>query len=148
MKENSSFRIPLLVLFICLALLLLLYPGKPITLESFLPLFRTLIPVCFIIWLVALTTLLGRRDIDIHDKLSWVVVILLLNGIGGLFYFLWGPPRAPAVDEDVRIPDKGQPLNLTGTSWNPFIGENRGVPGEGLNPPPLAADEESGTEQD
>ncbi len=48
--------------------------------------------VSVIVWLTALISLLSRRDIDIHDKVTWVVVVLLLNGLGGLIYFLFAPP--------------------------------------------------------
>ncbi len=45
------------------------------------------------IWLAALVPLLRRRDIDIHDKLTWVVVVLVLNVLGAVIYFVFGPCR-------------------------------------------------------
>ncbi len=89
------------------------------------------------IWLVALVSLLRRRDIDIHDKLTWVVTILLLNGIGGLLYFLFGPEGERKQEDAVPpVPPDAEPYDGDGVSWNPILGENRLLPGRGLNPLP------------
>jgi len=57
--------------------------------------------VCVIIWAVALMSLCSRRDIDIHSKLSWVVTVLVLNTLGALIYFLFGPKRQASGESPV-----------------------------------------------
>ena len=90
------------------------------------------VAACVITWAVALISLCGRRDIEIHDKLTWVVTVLVLNALGALIYFIFGPRRQaiakPQIDADAI------PVTPEGTSWNPILGENRMAGGEGLNP--------------
>jgi hypothetical protein len=87
-----------------------------------------------LIWLAALVGLLSRRDVEIHDKLTWVVTILLLNGIGGALYFIFGPKRGSSAGESEPVDPDAIPINPEGKSWNPILGENRMADGEGLNP--------------
>lgn len=96
---------------------------------------RLAIVACVILWLVALVGLLSRRDVDIHDKLSWVVTILLLNGVGATLYFVFGPKRQPDGDggPPTTIDPDARPIYPDGESWNPILGVNRMAPGEGLN---------------
>lgn len=91
-----------------------------------------LITVCLIIWAVALVSLCSRRDIEIHSKLTWVVTVLVLNALGALIYFAFGPRRQTA--EETPIDADAVPVTPKGKSWNPILGENRMAAGEGLNP--------------
>ena len=95
---------------------------------------RLAVATSVILWVVALVGLLSRRDIDIHDKLSWVVAILLLNGIGALLYFVFGPVRQTDNSQPPTIDPNAQPISPEGESWNPILGANRMAEGEGLNP--------------
>lgn len=88
-----------------------------------------------ILWLVAVVSLCSRRDIEIHAKLSWVVTVLILNVLGALIYFIFGPRRPPAPgDKEIPIDPDAKPYVPPGVSWNPILGENRLPPGQGLNP--------------
>jgi predicted membrane channel-forming protein YqfA (hemolysin III family) len=49
------------------------------------------IVVSLIIWGIALVGLCSRRDIDVHSKISWLVVILVLNIVGAIIYFIFSP---------------------------------------------------------
>lgn len=89
----------------------------------------------FILWLVAVVSLCSRRDIEIHAKLSWVVTVLILNVLGALIYFIFGPRRPPTPsDKEIPIDPDAKPYVPPGVSWNPILGENRLPPGQGLNP--------------
>ena len=59
--------------------------------------------VLAIIWIIALVSLCSRRDIDIHDKLSWVVTVLVLNALGALIYFFLGPKRQAADEPTIDL---------------------------------------------
>lgn len=103
---------------------------------------------CLIAWVFALISLCSRRDIDIHRKLTWIVIVLLLNVVGAALYFLLGPRRLPKtsgpdVDVDGDIDPDAKPIMPAGTSWNPILGENRFAPGVGLNPKEGEATEDS-----
>ena len=54
-----------------------------------------LILLSFIAWGMALIGLCSRRDIDVHSKISWLVVILVFHGIGAILYFLFSSNREP-----------------------------------------------------
>ena len=95
---------------------------------------RLAVAASVILWLVALIGLLSRRDVDIHDKLSWVVAILLLNGIGAILYFVFGPERKPDSSQTTTNDPDTRPISPEGESWNPILGVNRMAEGEGLNP--------------
>jgi hypothetical protein len=92
------------------------------------------ITVCVIIWGIALVSLCSRRDIEIHTKLTWVVIVLALNALGALIYLFFGPKRKEVDDRTSRIDGKATPFTPEGESWNPILGENRMAEGEGLNP--------------
>ena len=47
------------------------------------------IVISLIIWGIALVGLCSRRDIEIHNKISWLVTILVLNVVGAIFYFIF-----------------------------------------------------------
>ncbi len=89
----------------------------------------------FIVWIAAVISLCSRRDIEIHAKLSWVVTVLLLNVLGALIYFIFGPRRPPKpTDQEIPIDQDAKPYVPPGASWNPIQGENYLPPGQGLNP--------------
>jgi predicted membrane channel-forming protein YqfA (hemolysin III family) len=74
---------------------------------------RLLIYISEIVWLATLINLLSRRNIDIHDKLSWVVALLLLNIIGAILYMFFAPapPQASASQSgDTDKPDMRGPV--------------------------------------
>jgi hypothetical protein len=87
------------------------------------------IALCIVFWAVTLVMLCGRRDIEIHSKLSWVVTLLVLNAVGALLYLFFAPKRrqVPQVPE---VP----PVEPEGMAWSPILGYNRFAEGEGLNP--------------
>ena len=88
-----------------------------------------------IIWLAAVVSLCSRRDIEIHSKLTWVVTVLILNILGAIIYFIFGPRHAPEPeDKEVEIDPDAKPFVPPGVSWNPILGENRLPSGQGLNP--------------
>lgn len=88
-----------------------------------------------ILWIAAIVSLCSRRDVEIHRKLTWVVTVLVLNVLGALIYFIFGPRRAPQpTDKEIRIDPDAKPYVPAGVSWNPILGENRLPPGQGLNP--------------
>ncbi len=100
---------------------------------------RLLYLACLVAWVLALVSLCRRRDIDIDRKVTWVVIVLLLNVVGAVLYFLLGPRRVsstsgPGVDVEGDIDRDAKPIIPAGTSWNPIQGENRFAPGVGLNP--------------
>lgn len=45
--------------------------------------------VLFIVWIFGLVSLLRNRLIDVHDKITWVVVVLLLLTIGSTAYIVY-----------------------------------------------------------
>jgi hypothetical protein len=96
---------------------------------------QLLIAVGVVIWAIALVSLCGRRDIEIHRKVTWIVIVLVLNALGAVLYFAFGPRQQglPGSDAD-RIDPDAEPVNPEGSSWNPILGENRLPAGEGLNP--------------
>ncbi|MBT3294120.1 MAG: PLDc_N domain-containing protein [Verrucomicrobia bacterium] len=96
-----------------------------------MPLFAT---ICALIWVIALISLCGRRDIEIHSKLTWVVTVMVLNAVGAVIYFVFGPKRALAGSAAPPIDADAVPFTPEGESWNPILGENRLAEGEGLNP--------------
>lgn len=88
-----------------------------------------------IIWLAAVVSLCSRRDIEIHSKLTWVVTVLILNILGAIVYFIFGPRHAPEpAENEFRIDPNAKPFVSPGVSWNPILGENRLPSGQGLNP--------------
>jgi hypothetical protein len=87
-----------------------------------------------VLWIVALVNLLRRRDVDIHDKLTWVVTVLLLNGIGAILYFIFGPERQPHGSRPTAIDPDARPIAPESESWNPILGVNHMAKGQGLNP--------------
>ena len=95
-------------------------------------LIRLAVVVGVVVWLVGLISLLRRRDIEIHDKLSWVVAVLLLNGVGAIVYFVFGPRREPTARSSEEEED-AVPVEPEGMSWNPILGMNRLPRGKGLN---------------
>ena len=66
--------------------------------------------ISLIIWGIALIGLCSRRDIDVHDKISWLVVVLVFNTIGAIIYFIFSP-RVKRQEEDkiVVIDDTSSP---------------------------------------
>jgi len=92
------------------------------------------IVISLFLWIIALVALLIRRDIDIHDKLSWVVTILLLNGIGAILYFVFGPKRKYSEKTTPEVNENAVPIDPEESSWNPILGQNRMSKGVGLNP--------------
>ena len=97
---------------------------------------KTFIVVCAgIMWVLALVSLCNRRDVDIHRKLSWVVTILVLNVVGALIYFLFGPERVSTLtDDELAVDPDAKPVIPEGKSWNVILGANRFLAGQGLNP--------------
>ncbi len=95
--------------------------------------------VSLILWAIALVSLCSRRDIDVHRKITWVVIVLVLNGLGAVLYLLFGPAR--------HVSEDGTPVDTQGESWNPFIGQNRMGDGKGLNTPRGVAPDSSSTPQ-
>lgn len=100
-----------------------------------------LIIMCAVLWIAALVALCSRRDIEIHRKLSWVVTVLVLNALGGLLYFIFGP-KSNGVKESFPIDPDAKPVSPENRSWNPILGENPFPPGQGLNPKEESRDEE------
>ncbi|MCK5804718.1 MAG: PLDc_N domain-containing protein [Lentisphaeria bacterium] len=91
------------------------------------------------LWLISLVSLCSRRDIDVHSKITWVVVVLVFNGFGAILYFVFAPKRQlPEDHPDVVLARDcaTQRIVTTGSeSWNPIVGCNASPPGQGLNPP-------------
>ena len=90
--------------------------------------------LCALIWAIGLVSLCSRRDIEIHSKLSWVVTVLVLNALGALLYFIFGPRRELSDGQETAIDPDAIPVTPEGRSWNPILGENWMAEGEGLNP--------------
>ncbi len=82
-----------------------------------------LAPISLVLWIIGLVCLLRRRDIDIHDKLTWVVLVLLLNGLGALLYFIFGPRHAKSADHPDSILDQNARPVTTDSEWDPIRGE-------------------------
>lgn len=89
-----------------------------------------------IVWGIALIGLCSRRDIDPHDKITWLAVILVLNVVGAIIYFIFSPKYEPSKNSSLpKAPDDSKPIHPEHMkSWNTFIGYNQNAPGEGLNP--------------
>jgi len=104
--------------------------------------------ISLFLWIIALVALLIRRDIDIHDKLSWVVTILLLNGIGAILYFVFGPKRKYSERDKPEVNENAVPINPEKSSWNPVLGQNRMSKGVGLNPKETDQETEQGHQND
>ena len=88
-----------------------------------------------VVWVIALVNLCSRRDIDVHSKISWVVIVVVLHFIGAIIYFIWGPKSETKKVQKPEVPDDSEPFypeNMK--SWNPITGYNQGESGEGLNP--------------
>ena len=58
--------------------------------------------VCIVVWIATLISLFRRRDIGSGKRIYWIVTVLVLNVLGVLLYFLFGPheqaiqsPRRP-----------------------------------------------------
>jgi hypothetical protein len=102
-----------------------------------------LITVCLLIWAGTLMSLCSRRDIEIHSKVTWIVTVLVLNAVGALIYFIFGPSRQPVKEQEQPIDDDAVPVVPEGRSWNPILGENRMPEGEGLNPKTTDHDKDS-----
>lgn len=61
--------------------------------------------VALIIWGAALIGLCSRRDIDVHTKITWLVVILIFHALGAIVYFIFSPKEEPAeIGEDLSSP--------------------------------------------
>jgi glucan phosphoethanolaminetransferase (alkaline phosphatase superfamily) len=93
---------------------------------------QLIIALGVILWLLALVLLCSRRDVEIHRKLTWVVTVLVLNVLGALIYFAFGPKRV--LPASAPIDPDAEPIQPLGESWNPILGANRLPPGQGLNP--------------
>ena len=80
--------------------------------------------IAVLIWIAGLVSILRRRDIDIHDKLTWVVVILLLNALGAILYFIFvaGPRVDPEDHPDAILGPDAEPF-AADTEWDPIRGE-------------------------
>jgi hypothetical protein len=61
--------------------------------------------ILFVIWVISLISLCSRWDIDVHTKISWIVLLLVLNGIGALIYLLFGPESAQQKESRPDIPN-------------------------------------------
>ena len=86
-----------------------------------------------VLWLAGVISLCGRRDIDVHDKISWLATILILNGFGSLLYFAYGPKRKRCGDHPDQIPSpEARPLE-NALVYNPILGGNFNGNGQGLN---------------
>ena len=95
-----------------------------------------LLPIILVvIWATALIGLCSRRDIDVHTKISWLVVVIVLQFIGAIIYFLFGPKSEPERIELPEVPEDSEPIHPDNMkSWNPITGYNPNESGEGLNP--------------
>ena len=133
--KNTSSKYLTRGLVIVAAAFVIYHIGVTSSLDGFFSMLRFCLPILLAIWLAALVSLLSRRDIDVHDKITWVVVVLLLNGIGGILYFRYAPKRQLTAEElKHTVPSDAQAFGREGISWNPILGENRFPPHEGLNP--------------
>ncbi len=91
--------------------------------------------ICIVVWIATLISLFRRRDIEGGKRIYWIVTVLVLNVIGVLLYFLFGPQRTrDPISADAEIDPNVEPVLAGETSWNPIQGENRFPPGQGLNP--------------
>ncbi len=54
--------------------------------------------VALAIWIFALINLCWRRDLDVHDKISWVVTLLVLNVVGAVIYLVFAPKQPVPAD--------------------------------------------------
>jgi predicted membrane channel-forming protein YqfA (hemolysin III family) len=91
--------------------------------------------ICIVVWIATLISLFRRRDMESGKRILWIVTVLVLNVIGVLLYFLFGPRRASApISGDAEIDPNAEPVLSGETSWNPIQGENRFPAGQGLNP--------------
>lgn len=97
-----------------------------------------LITECVILWIIlwagALVSLCDRRDIEIHNKVTWIVTVLVLNLLGAILYFVFGPKRQAPTSPECPIDEDAVPHIPEGRSRNPILGENRMPEGQGLNP--------------
>jgi uncharacterized membrane protein YcfT len=91
--------------------------------------------LALLIWGAALIGLCSRRVIDVHSKISWIVILLVFNALGALVYFLFGPRAKKIPFTKPEIPEDSEPIIPEHMqSWNPITGYNSGKQGEGLNP--------------
>jgi hypothetical protein len=75
-----------------------------------------------------------------------MVILLVLNGIGGLIYFFRGPKFQRQTESAPHVPNPPDDaemikLNSFQSSWNPYFGSNFYNPGEELNPIPVEIEE-------
>ena len=91
--------------------------------------------ICIVVWIATLISLFRRRDIGSGKRIYWIVTVLVLNVLGVLLYFLFGPPRTgDPISAEAEIDPNAEPVLSGETSWNPIQGQNRFPPGQGLNP--------------
>jgi len=61
---------------------------------TFILSFLSLVVFSFIIWIIALIHAATNKNFkDSNSKLVWVLVIIFTNGIGAIFYLLFGRPK-------------------------------------------------------
>jgi len=66
-----------------------------------------------IIWVAVLARILGRKDLDVHHKLLWTVVVIFVPFFGiGLYWFL-APDSAPSGKKITVIAQS----DVSGTPW-------------------------------
>lgn len=58
--------------------------------EIFVILFIILIPLTFVLWIIALIDLIGRQFNDSSNKIIWALVILFVPFLGSILYLLAG----------------------------------------------------------
>ena len=75
------------------------------------------IVACLLIWLWALVSVCSRRDIDIHNKVSWVVTILVLNALGALLYLVACPKQEPTPASTCGARPDTIPESPEGRAW-------------------------------
>ena len=91
--------------------------------------------ICIVVWIATLISLFRRRDVGSGKRIYWIVTVLVLNVLGVLLYFLFGPPRTgDPISAEAEIDPNAEPVLSGETSWNPIQGQNRFLPGQGLNP--------------
>ena len=72
---------------------------------------------CLLVWMWALVSVCSRRDIDIHDKVSWVVTILVLNALGAMIYLVACPKQEPTSASTCGTHPDTIPESPEGRAW-------------------------------
>jgi hypothetical protein len=62
-----------------------------------------LIAVVSVVWIATVVHVARTKTNDPMDRLVWLLIVIFLNFIGALLYFVWGPGRE---DQPELTPDE------------------------------------------